>query len=123
MHLTSDDGAHCRHGSRICNDFEGKRGILHHLQMDFQLPQLRNNKNLNVYLEGFLQCRALLMVIHALCTFGCHTMLKGFKQTSNWWPCSHPLSHSTWIAGKSYCTSISFYHRIALLLCLVMGYG
>ena len=100
-----------------------RRGILHRLQMDFQLPQLRNNKNLNVYLEGFLWCRALLMVIHAICTFGRHAMLNAFKQMNNQWPSSHPLSQSTWIAGKSYCASISFYHCIALLMCLVMSYG
>ena len=70
--------------------------------------------------QGFLWCMALLMVIHAVCTFGCHAMLKAFEQTSNLWPRSHPSSQSTWIAGKSYCTSISFYHRITLLMCLVM---
>ena len=70
--------------------------------------------------EGFLRCMALLMVIHAVCTFGCHAMLKAFEQTSNLWPSSHPPTQSTRIAGKSYCTSISFYHRIALLMCLVM---
>ena len=63
---------------------------------------------------------ALLMVIPAVCTFGCHATLKAFEQTSNLWPRSHPSSQSTWIAGKSYCTSISFYHRITLLMCLVI---
>ena len=70
--------------------------------------------------EGFLWCMALFLVIYAVCTFGCHATLKAFEQTSNLWPCSHPLSQSTWIAGMSYCTSISFYHRITLLVCLVM---
>ena len=52
-----------------------------------------------------------------------YAMLKAFEQTSNLWPSSYPSSQCTWIAGKSYCTSISFYHRIALLMCFVVGYG
>ena len=77
-------------------------------EVDLQLPQLRNNKSLNVYLEGFLRCRAVLVVIHAIYSFGCHAMLKAFKQTSNLCSSSHPSSQSTWIAGKFYCTSFPF---------------
>ena len=94
------------------------RAKMHRLQMDFQLPQ--KSAWTFISAEGFLRCMALLMVIHAACTFGCHAMLKAFEQTSNLWPSSHPPSQSTWIADKSYCTSMSFYHRIALLTCLVM---
>ena len=83
----------------------------------------KENKSLNVYLKGFLLCRALLMVFHAICTSGCHAILKAFEQTSSLCPSSHTSSQNTWTAGRSYCTSISFYHRIALYVYLVMGYG
>ena len=69
------------------------RAKRHRLQMDFQLPQKKQQELEHLSsAEGFLRCMALLMMIHAVCTFGCHATLKAFEQTSNLWPHSHPLS-------------------------------
>ena len=113
----------CSHGNRVYSDFGVQGEEASFIVFNWISSFLKRNKNLNVYLEGFLRCRALLMVIHTVCTFRCHAMLKASEHTNNLWPSSHPSAQSTWIAGKSYCTSTSFYHRIALLMCLVMAYG
>ena len=105
-------------GSRVSNDFgvQGEQASCIVFKWISSFLK-RNNTSMSVSLEGFLACRALLIVIHAVCTAGCHAMLKAFQQTSNLWPSSHLSSQSTWTAGKSCCTSISFHHRTALLLC------
>ena len=91
LYPTGDDWANCSNGSHVYIDFgvQGKEVssvVFKSISSFFK----RNNKSLSVYLEGLLRCRALLMVIIAVCIFGCHAMLKAFEETSNLWPSSHP---------------------------------
>ena len=121
LYPTGDDWANCSHGSRVYNDFGVQGKEASSIVFKWISSFLKRNKSLNVYLSWRLfAVRSFAHGDPCSLHYGCHATLKAFEQTSNLWPRSHPSSQSTWIAGKSYCTSISFYHHVTLLMCLVI---
>ena len=114
LYPTGDDWANCSHDSRNYNDFgvQGKEASSIVFKWISSFPK-RNNKSLNVYFSWRLFARSMQSALSdvMLCS----------KPLSKRAICGPAVTHcrkSTWIAGKSCCTSISFYHRITLLMCL-----
>ena len=89
----------------------GQGGIFHRLQMDFQLPQKKQELE-RFSAEARAFCGAWLCWWWSMRSslhfcMSCYAQ-SCFEETNNLWPSSHPSSQSSWISGKSYVLHLHF---------------